>query len=703
MGNKHFGPADDLHPQCKNIFKIIMLGAGDCGQSTIMKHLKILVSGEKPTDSNLFYGSLLNFTLISFEYMEENSIKFEKQENFENGKFIQNYIKKNDLLLSIYGAESKKIMSNVLDKFFSFWKDVEVMLHIDEIILHTQTHFSQLELIKRLFSVEEEYNQLKLENEIVMLKNEETKILNESLYKKNLQISKNSKKNNKKKTKDFLDMNQYYDLSTADKLIEGFQLSTLDYLHSQRKTTGIARYEFSIEKNGKSHDLTLIDVAGHRSERKKWRNIISESNRIIFVVDLSDFDRTCFEDDITNRMQESINLFEETFSQFPEYHWMLIFTKIDIFTYKIQNNGDLNKHYPEYDGNSKNVDAGVNFIKSKYFSVASKFGKDIPSVVINTLNIGDIKSLLETIKTEFMYQELMKVKNLNEEDPKILGDYEIITRLGKGSFGIVFLVKTIKDKIEHIYALKTVPFDQEEELKKIKKEIYILSRLDHENIIKVYEHFYIENSDLKLICFPLTYCDAGDLNTYLKKSSLIEEEILDIAIQITEGISYLHSNKILHRDLKPENILLKKLNDTLQVKIADFGLSKQVYEDFATTFVGTPKYMSPEMYEGQSYSYSSDIWSLGGILFQIFTGTIKAINFRNFKNLDRIQEILNQKFDYKKKYMLLVQRCLHRNPENRPKANVILEELKSFKLEKRTKNPLSETTRRSEPRKFSLQ
>ena len=88
--------------------------------------------------------------------------------------------------------------------------------------------------------------------------------------------------------------------------------------------------------------------------------------------------------------------------------------------------------------------------------------------------------------------------------------------------------------------------------------------------------------------------------------------------------------------------------------------------------------MSPEIYEGKSYTYPSDVWSIGVILFQLFTGTNKPINFRNFKNLDKIQLILNQNFKFKKKYVLIIQNCLQKNPENRPIIKNLLVELKSY-------------------------
>ena len=115
----------------------------------------------------------------------------------------------------------------------------------------------------------------------------------------------------------------------------------------------------------------------------------------------------------------------------------------------------------------------------------------------------------------------------------------------------------------------------------------------------------------------MEYADAGDLSMVVKrqrelKQYLPESDILSWFVQIALGLQYIHKKNILHRDLKTQNIFVtsKKL-----VKIGDFGISKWLSHtlDLATTAIGTPHYLSPEICRRQPYSHKSDMWSLGNI------------------------------------------------------------------------------------------
>ena len=123
------------------------------------------------------------------------------------------------------------------------------------------------------------------------------------------------------------------------------------------------------------------------------------------------------------------------------------------------------------------------------------------------------------------------------------------------------------------------------------------------------------------ILILMEYADAGDLRMMVKrqrelKQYLQEADILNLFVQIALGLRYIHKKKILHRDLKTENIFV---TSTKLVKIGDFGISKILAHtlDLATTAIGTPFYLSPEICRGQPYSHKSDMWSLGIIISTI--------------------------------------------------------------------------------------
>ncbi|XP_073486438.1 serine/threonine-protein kinase Nek11 isoform X1 [Aquarana catesbeiana] len=204
-------------------------------------------------------------------------------------------------------------------------------------------------------------------------------------------------------------------------------------------------------------------------------------------------------------------------------------------------------------------------------------------------------------------------------DTLIANRYLILQRLGKGSFGTVYLVLDKKAKEEDKQkVLKEIAVGElnPNETVQANLEAQLLSKLDHPAIVKFHSSF-LENASF---CIITEYCEGGDLDykvqEYKKNGDVIpESQVTEWLIQLLLGVNYMHERRILHRDLKAKNIFLK--NNLL--KIGDFGVSRLLMgsSDLATTFTGTPYYMSPEVLNHQGYDSKSDIWSVGCILHEI--------------------------------------------------------------------------------------
>ena len=148
-------------------------------------------------------------------------------------------------------------------------------------------------------------------------------------------------------------------------------------------------------------------------------------------------------------------------------------------------------------------------------------------------------------------------------------------------------------------------------------------RLDSPHIVKYYDSFIVDNKKVNIV---MEYCEHGDLHKLLRKRKHVSDEskhqllsenrVWSFFIQICVGLFHLHSLRILHRDLKTLNIFLSKEN---KIKIGDLGGAKilESGQDFATSKVGTPYYLSPEVCEDRPYNQKSDIWSLGCILYEM--------------------------------------------------------------------------------------
>ena len=200
----------------------------------------------------------------------------------------------------------------------------------------------------------------------------------------------------------------------------------------------------------------------------------------------------------------------------------------------------------------------------------------------------------------------------------MIRNYQIIEKIGKGTFGIVYKVKKFNDPF--IYVIKQISLEglTDFQINQVYSEVKILSLIKSKYVVKYYESF-LEDDNLNIV---MEYCDNGDLNNYLneqkKKNKPLKEDLIwQIFIKITLGLTTIHKMKILHRDLKTLNIFLKK---DMEIKIGDLGVAKELNQaSFANTIIGTPYYLSPEMCEDKPYNQKSDVWALGVILYELCT------------------------------------------------------------------------------------
>ena len=202
-------------------------------------------------------------------------------------------------------------------------------------------------------------------------------------------------------------------------------------------------------------------------------------------------------------------------------------------------------------------------------------------------------------------------------DKTSLLDFETLKEIGKGSFSHVYLVKRKKDS--KIYALKSVYLEMLEKKQQESSinEVRILASVQHPNVISYKEAFWDDNTNSLNIV--MEYADDGDLYTKIKKMKeqkiIFDEKIIwDYSIQIIQGLKALHDKNIMHRDLKSENIFITKNN---RCKIGDMNVSKVLKEKLLNTQTGTPYYASPEVWMNKPYSYKSDLWSIGCVIYEM--------------------------------------------------------------------------------------
>ena len=207
---------------------------------------------------------------------------------------------------------------------------------------------------------------------------------------------------------------------------------------------------------------------------------------------------------------------------------------------------------------------------------------------------------------------------VGETKGKLLDSYEVIKQLGKGGYGKVYEVKNIKTG--EIRACKHLSKLNIKNLDKFRREIEILKKMDHPNIIKLYEVYESERS----LYLVMEECKGGEIFDRIikhiqEKKMYSEKDAAIIFEQVMSCIAYCHNRNICHRDLKPENLLYLNAGDEKnnRIKVIDFGLSQAC--DRLKTKVGTAYYVSPEILSG-TYTHLCDIWSAGVILYILLSG-----------------------------------------------------------------------------------
>ena len=340
--------------------------------------------------------------------------------------------------------------------------------------------------------------------------------------------------------------------------------------------------------------------------------------------------------------------------------------KFFINTHRLNTSGGYSKRNFIFDERELNITTKT---KSKNI----KINNDIKSVT-KIKKINNKKSTEKIlIKSQKKLKDVFGVNCLNNINQKKLDnksieeislkDFICLAQLGKGSFGIIYLVEKINTKEK--FAMKVLNKEKifgQKLLKYAITERNILSQNNHPFIVKL-NYSFQTSSKLFLI---IEYCPNSDLSKHLiKEKRFIESRAKFYICELILALEYLHKKDIIFRDLKPSNILLDKDG---HIKLIDFGLSKEGVNDdiYTKSFCGSIGYFAPEILLKQGYGKSVDWYSLGIIFYEMLFGTIPRFTFNKeeiIKNLKKVE--LNIPNFISKEAAELIKKLLDKNPNER--------------------------------------
>ena len=253
----------------------------------------------------------------------------------------------------------------------------------------------------------------------------------------------------------------------------------------------------------------------------------------------------------------------------------------------------------------------------------------------------------------------------------LAGRYRIIDALGKGGMGEVYRAHDLK--LDQDVALKFLPRDFQQDPSRLARfhgEVRIARQVSHRNVCRVYDIGEIQGQTF----LTMEYIDGEDLGSLLHRiGRLPSDKAVEIAHQLCRGLAAAHEKGVLHRDLKPANVMIDGQGEA---RITDFGLAVAIDEvEGVEIRVGTPAYMSPEQSSGKEVTVQSDLYSLGLVLYELFTGK-RAFSASTPEELVRLQRdstptspsSLVEGIDPTVERAIL--RCLEVDPRRRPPSAI---------------------------------
>src|SRR5947207_2438208 len=251
----------------------------------------------------------------------------------------------------------------------------------------------------------------------------------------------------------------------------------------------------------------------------------------------------------------------------------------------------------------------------------------------------------------------------------ITSRYRLVALLGRGGMGEVYRADDLT--LDHPVALKFLPAGVTHDgarLAQFHNELRIARQVSHKNVCRLYD---LADADGRQF-LTMEYVDGEDLASLLRRiGRLPQDKAVEIARQLCAGLAAAHERGVVHRDLKPANVMIDGEGN---VRITDFGLAV-AERDSAAAFAGTPQYMAPEQFAGQPASVKTDIYALGLVLFELFTGH-RAYDAKTLNELMQLHQSGTIRMpstvvrDLEPAGERVILRCLEREPAKRPASAI---------------------------------